>query len=156
MSSSIAARRVVPLIAALALTLGVSACDTGMNGFIQNKVQGYDLSSDLLAQIRPGQSQALVTTVLGSPQFTNDLGSESAYYYVSTHLTETAFGLASVKDRTILAVYFDKNKRVKDRAVYTLKDGKTFALETRRTPSYGEDKTFVQSILSSFTGSGTP
>jgi outer membrane protein assembly factor BamE (lipoprotein component of BamABCDE complex) len=156
MSSRTAAHRFVPLLAVLALTLGVSACDTGMGGFMQNKVEGYDLTSDSLAQIRPGQSQALVTTVLGSPQFTNDLGSESAYYYVSTHVSQTAFGLSTIKDRTILAVYFDKNKRVKDRAVYTLKDGRTFAVETRRTPSYGEDKTFVQSILSSFTGSGTP
>lgn len=156
MSSRTAAHRLLPLLAALALTLGVSACDTGMGGFMQNKVEGYDLTSDSLAQIRPGQSQALVTTVLGSPQFTNDLGSESAYYYVSTHVAQTAFGLSTVKDRTVLAVYFDKNKRVKDRAIYTLKDGRALAVETRRTPSYGEDKTFVQSILGSFTGADSP
>jgi outer membrane protein assembly factor BamE (lipoprotein component of BamABCDE complex) len=147
-----AARHLVPLAAMLALTMGLSACDTGFGGFAENKVEGYDLSQDALAQIRPGQSQALVTTVLGSPQLTNDFGTESAYYYVSTHVTQTAFGMTSVKDRTILAIYFDKNKKVKDRAIYSLKDGKTFEVETRRTPSFGEDRTFVQSILSSFTG----
>jgi outer membrane protein assembly factor BamE (lipoprotein component of BamABCDE complex) len=154
MSLRVAARRFAPAFVALALATGLSACSTGLSGFMQDKVEGYDLSQDALAQIRPGQSQALVATVLGTPQLTNDFGSESAYYYVSTHVTQTAFGLQSVRDRTVLAVYFDKNKRVKDRAIYTLKDGKTFEIETRRTPSYGEDRTFVQSILNSFTGRG--
>lgn len=154
MSMRVAARRFAPFAVALALSVGLSGCNTGLGGFTQEKVEGYDLSQDALAQIRNGQSQALVTTVLGTPQMTNDFGGELAYYYVSTHVTQTAFGLQSVRDRTVLAVYFDKNKRVKDRAIYTLKDGKTFAVETRRTPSYGEDRTFVQSILNSFTGAG--
>jgi outer membrane protein assembly factor BamE (lipoprotein component of BamABCDE complex) len=98
--------------------------------------------------------------VLGSPQLSNDFGQESAFYYVETKVTQTAFGMSMVKERTVLAVYFDKNKRVKDRAVYSLKDGKAVTIETRRTPSYGEDRTFIQSILSSFSGntvdSGTP
>jgi outer membrane protein assembly factor BamE (lipoprotein component of BamABCDE complex) len=91
--------------------------------------------------------------VLGSPQFTNDFGNESAYYYVSNRVTDTAFGWQTNRKRTVLAVYFDKNKRVKDRAIYTLKDGHTFAIEQRRTPSYGADRTFIDSILSSFNGS---
>ena len=153
MSLHAALRRFVPLAVALSLSMGVSGCVTGLDGFVQNKVEGYDLDQDALAQVRPGQSQQLVVTVLGTPQFTNDFGVESAYYYISTHVSSTAFGLTSVQNRTVLAVYFDKNKRVKDRAIYTLKDGKTFEIETRRTPSYGADKTFIDSILSSFNGS---
>jgi outer membrane protein assembly factor BamE (lipoprotein component of BamABCDE complex) len=146
-------RRFAPLAVALSLSTGLSACVTGLDGFQQNKVEGYDLDSDALAQIRAGQSQELVTTVLGTPQFTNDFGTESAYYYISTRVSSTAFGMTTVQNRTVLAVYFDQKKRVKDRAIYTLKDGKTFEIETRRTPSYGADKTFVESILSSFNGS---
>jgi outer membrane protein assembly factor BamE (lipoprotein component of BamABCDE complex) len=154
MSLSVAARRFAPLAVALVLVSGLSACGTGLGlgGLTSEKVEGYDLTPDALAQVRPGQSQTLVATVLGSPQFTNDFGTESAWYYVSTHVNETSFGWTTVKDRTVLAVYFDKNKRVKDRAVYSLKDGRTFEVETRRTPSYGEDRSFVQSILNSFTG----
>lgn len=148
-----ALRRLVPLAALVPLTAGLSACATGFEGLTQTRVEGYDLDHDALAQIRPGQSQALVTTVLGSPQFTNDFGTESAYYYVSNRVTDTAFGWRTNHKRTVLAVYFDKNKRVKDRAIYTLKDGHTFAIEQRRTPSYGADKTFIDSILSSFNGS---
>jgi outer membrane protein assembly factor BamE (lipoprotein component of BamABCDE complex) len=149
-----ALRRAAPFATALVLALGLSACDAGLSGFSSDKVQGYDLSPDGLAQIRNGQSQQLVTLVLGSPQLTNDFGEESAYYYVETKVNVMAFGVTTVKERTVLAIYFDKNKRVKDRAVYSLKDGKTFEVETRRTPSYGEDRTFVQSILNSFTGRG--
>jgi outer membrane protein assembly factor BamE (lipoprotein component of BamABCDE complex) len=152
MSLSAAARRFAPLIIAFSLVTGLSACDTGLGGFTRDRIEGYDLTSDGLAQIRNGQSQQLVSTVLGSPQFTNDFGGESAWYYISTHVTTTSFGVDMVKDRTVLAVYFDKNKKIKDRAIYTLKDGRTFTVETRRTPSYGEDRTFIQSILNSVMG----
>ena len=67
----------------------------------------------------------LVTTVLGTPQFTNDFDTESAYYYISTRVTQNAFGMQQIDSRTVLAIYFDKNKKVKDRAVYGLKDGRT-------------------------------
>jgi outer membrane protein assembly factor BamE (lipoprotein component of BamABCDE complex) len=52
--------------------------------------------------------------------------------------------------RTVLVVYFDKNKKVVDKAVYGLQDGKTVAIESRRTPSYGEDRSFIDQILQSF------
>jgi outer membrane protein assembly factor BamE (lipoprotein component of BamABCDE complex) len=153
MSLRAALRLFAPLALILPLSAGLSACTTGLDGFTDTHVEGYDLDSDALAQIRPGQSQELVVTVLGSPQFTNDFGTESAYYYISKRVTETAFGMQMNEKRTVLAIYFDKDKRVKDRAIYTLKDGRTFTIEQRRTPSYGEDKTFIDSILSSFNGS---
>ncbi len=155
MPLSAAARRLGSLAAVFVLTAALAGCASDL-GLVQERVQGYDLSQDALAQIRPGQSQTLVVTVLGSPQLTNDFGTESAYYYISSHVSVTNFGTQQVLDRTVLAIYFDKNKRVKDRAVYTLKDGRTIAVETRRTQSFGEDRTFIDSILGSFTGAGQP
>jgi len=113
------------------------------------KVEGYQISQDALAQIRPGQSQALVIVVLGSPQVQNAFNEGTAWYYVQTKVSQTAFGLTTVQDRTVLAVYFDKNKKVADKALYSLKDGKVFAIEGRKTQGYGEDKSFLQSILDS-------
>ncbi len=113
------------------------------------KVQGYAISEDALAQIRPGQSQELVTVVLGSPQTVNAFNEGSAWYYVETKLDETAFGLRTVRERTVLAVYFDKNKKVADKALYTAKDGKVFTIEGRKTPSYGEDRSFIESLIDS-------
>ena len=90
-----------------------------------------------------------VTLVLGSPMSTCTFGDQTAWYYVETKVNQTSFGLAMVQERTVLAVYFDKNKKVVDKAVYSLKDGKPVTIESRRTPSYGEDRTFVEQILGS-------
>ena len=114
-----------------------------------NKIQGYAISQDALAQIRPGQSQELVATVLGSPQTINAFNEGSAWYYVQTKVSQTAFGMTTVQDRTVLAIYFDKNKKVADKAVYGVKDGKSFTIEGRKTPSYGEDKSFLDQLIKS-------
>ena len=49
-----------------------------------------------------------------------------------------------------MAIYFDKDSRVKDTERLGIKDGKVFNIETRRTPSYGMDRTFIDSLVSSF------
>ncbi|MBD8064996.1 outer membrane protein assembly factor BamE [Devosia sp. PTR5] len=136
-------------VAAAVLAVALAGC-TSSTSLITKRTQGYEIPASALAQIRPGQSQQLVTLVLGSPQSTNSFGDQSAWYYIETKVEQTAFGLTNVKERTVLAVYFDKNKKVIDKAVYSLADGKVVTIESRRTPSFGEDKTFIDSILQSF------
>jgi outer membrane protein assembly factor BamE (lipoprotein component of BamABCDE complex) len=138
-------------VAAAGLVAAILAgCSMGSGlALSSNKVQGYDISEDALAQIRPGQSEQLVAIVLGSPQTMNAFNEGTAWYYVETKVSETAFGLTTVQERTVLAIYFDKNKRVADKALYSLKDGKVFTVEGRKTPSYGEDKSFIQSLIDS-------
>jgi len=138
------------LMAAGLIGAVLSGCSMGSGlALSTSKIQGYAISDDALAQIRPGQSQELVTTVLGSPQTINAFNEGSAWYYVQTKVNQTAFGLTTVADRTVLAVYFDKNKRVSDKAVYGAKDGKVFTIEGRKTPSYGMDRSFLQSLIDS-------
>lgn len=142
--------RLSPIAAALALGLTLSACSG--TGLISTRTQGYVIPADAVQQIRPGSSADLVGFVLGSPQTVSTFGNETAWYYVETKVSQTAFGLTSIQERTVLAVYFDRNNKVVDRAVYTLQDGRVFAVEQRRTPSFGEDRTFVQNLLGSVTG----
>jgi outer membrane protein assembly factor BamE (lipoprotein component of BamABCDE complex) len=147
-------RQPAPLLLSIAavvlLGVSLSACSMGSGlALATNKIQGYEISADALAQIRTGQSQELVVAVLGSPQTINAFNEGSAWYYVQTKVSETAFGLTTVQDRTVLAIYFDKNKKVADKAVYGVKDGKAFTMEGRKTPSYGEDKTFIDSLIQS-------
>jgi len=144
-----AIRRSFPIVAALLLGVSLSACGSGLS-LTQSKARGYEISEDALAQIRPGQSAQLVTAVLGSPQATNNFGTETAWYYIGEKVQQTAFGLELSKERTVLAVYFDKNAKVLDTERLGVKDGKVFAMESRRTPSYGQDRTFIESIISSF------
>jgi outer membrane protein assembly factor BamE (lipoprotein component of BamABCDE complex) len=143
-----AKRHILPIAAAVALSLTLSACGSGL-ALSTQRTQGYELSQDALSQIRPGQSQVLVTTVLGSPQVTNSFGNETAFYYIQTKVDRTAFGMETIKDRTVLAVYFDKNKKVVDKAVYGAKDGKVIAIQSRRTASFGIDRSFLESLLAS-------
>jgi outer membrane protein assembly factor BamE (lipoprotein component of BamABCDE complex) len=140
---------VAPLAAATLLALVMAGC-TSSTALVTARTQGYEISDSAMAQIRPGQSEQLVTLVLGSPQTTNSFGDQTAWYYVETKVRQTSFGMTMIDSRTVLAVYFDKNKKVVDKAVYSLQDGKTVAIETRRTPSFGEDRTFVDQILQSF------
>jgi outer membrane protein assembly factor BamE (lipoprotein component of BamABCDE complex) len=146
-------RQTAPLLVTVAaglLLASVSACSMGSGLALSTaKVQGYALSQDALAQIRPGQSQDLVVVVLGSPMTVNAFDQETAWYYVETKVDQTAFGLTSVRERTVLAVYFDKNKRVVDKALYSAQDGKVITIEGRKTPSYGEDKSFISSLIES-------
>ena len=139
-------RRLLPLLAAIALVPALGAC-SGV-ALTTQRTEGYVLKPDMLAQIRPGQSQDLVTIVLGSPQTTNSFGDETAFYYVETKKDSTAFGMEFIKERTVLVVYFGKNKKVVDKAIYTAQDGKVIAIESRKTPSFGEDRNFIDSILS--------
>jgi outer membrane protein assembly factor BamE (lipoprotein component of BamABCDE complex) len=145
-----ASRRLLPILVAAALVPALAACTNSGLALTTQRTEGYVLKQDQLAQIRAGQSQDLVTVVLGSPQATNSFGEETAFYYIETKKESTAFGLDMIKERTVLAVYFDKNKRVVDKAIYGAKDGKVFPIESRKTPSFGEDRTFIDSILASF------
>jgi outer membrane protein assembly factor BamE (lipoprotein component of BamABCDE complex) len=143
-------RRLVPILAAVAVLPFLAACSGSGMALTTQRVEGYSLKQEQLAQIRPGQSQDLVTIVLGSPQTTNSFGDETAYYYIETKKERTAFGLETIQERTVLAIYFDKNKKVVDKAVYSAQDGRVVQIESRRTPSFGEDRTFIESILASF------
>lgn len=145
MSLRLAKASVVATILAVAL----AGC-TSSTALVTQRTQGYVIPSTALQQIRPGQSQQTVQLVLGSPQSTNTFGDQTAWYYVETKVNQTSFGFTQIKERTVLAVYFDRNKKVSERAVYSLQDGRAIDIETRRTPSFGQDATFIDSILSSF------
>jgi outer membrane protein assembly factor BamE (lipoprotein component of BamABCDE complex) len=141
-------KNLLPISAALLVGLSLSACSSGLS-LTQSKARGYEISEDSVAQIRVGQSAALVTAVLGSPQITNSFATETAWYYLGEKVQQTAFGMELSKERTLLVVYFDKKNKVVDTERLGVKDGKMFNIESRRTPSYGQDRTFLESILSS-------
>lgn len=142
------ASRLLP-ISAVVLGLVLSACSPSGMSLTQSRQRGYEISEDAVAQIRVGQSAALVTAVLGSPQITNNFQTETAWYYLGERVQQTAFGMELSKERTLLVIYFDKNKKVVDTERLGVKDGKSFTIESRRTPSFGQDRTFLESIISS-------
>jgi outer membrane protein assembly factor BamE (lipoprotein component of BamABCDE complex) len=134
----------IGLVAALSVTL--CGC-LNYDGDIQ---RGYIVDDKLLDQVKEGSSAEQVLVVLGTPSTTSTIGGD-AWYYISqkTHRS-LAFVPPKVVDQHVLAVYFDKNKKVTRLANYGLEDGKVFDFISRTTPTGGAEQSFVRNMFKSF------
>jgi outer membrane protein assembly factor BamE (lipoprotein component of BamABCDE complex) len=61
-----------------------------------------------------------------------------------------AFSKPRVTDQRVVAVYFDKSKKVLRIANYGLQDGKVFDFISRTTPTGGAEQSFMNNMLHSF------
>jgi outer membrane protein assembly factor BamE (lipoprotein component of BamABCDE complex) len=123
---------------ALALVLAVP-----MGGCITEVYQrGYLLPDGALDQIPLGASQEQVLIVLGTPSTVATISGE-VFYYISQRTEQTSFLPQKETDRRIIAVYFDKNRKVERLANYGMKDGKLFDYISRTTPSGGEQQSIM-------------
>ena len=85
---------------------------------------------------------------LGSPSTIGTFDGEVFYYISQKRVRQAAFLKPQLVDQSVLAIYFDKDGVVSQRANYTLKDGKVFDNISRTTPTGGKDLTFLQQLLS--------
>lgn len=98
---------------------------------------GHHFKEADLHQIQPGMSQDQVRLSLGSPTTTATADAGSAYYYISSTKTKTAFLNPKEVDRKVVAVYFNPLGSVDRVANYGMKDGKVFDFISRETPAPG-------------------
>lgn len=98
---------------------------------------GHQFQQTDLQSIQPGMSQEQVKATLGSPATSANIGTGSAYYYISSTMAQKAFFLPQEKDRQVVAVYFNQVGSVERVARYGLKDGKVFDFISRETPAPG-------------------
>jgi outer membrane protein assembly factor BamE (lipoprotein component of BamABCDE complex) len=132
--------------AILALTLA------GCGGFTQVYQRGYIMPEGALEQIPLGSSQEQVLVVLGTPSTVATIDGE-VFYYISTQTEQpVAFMRTSVVDQRVLAVYFDKNRKVERIANYGIQDGKIFDFVTRTTPNIGKDRSFIGQVFKGVLG----
>ena len=61
----------------------------------------------------------------------------------------------AVTDQRVIAVYFDRSRKVQRLAEYGLKDGHVFDFVTQTTPTSGNDLNVVTSVLHNLQGKGT-
>lgn len=133
------------LVFAFALTLG--GC------FGETFQRGYVLPEGALEQIRLGASQEQVLIVLGTPSTVATVSGE-AFYYISQRAERAiSFMPTRITDQRVIAIYFDRNRRVERVASYGVKDGKVFDFVSRTTPTAGSDYTIIQSLLSTLENS---
>ena len=132
--------------AVLALALALAGC--GGETF----QRGYVLPDGALEQIPLGASQEQVLLVLGTPSTVATVSGEAFYYISQKADRPVAFLNTKVSDQRVIAVYFDKNRRVQRLAEYGMKDGKVFDFVSRTTPtaSGGADLGFITSIIRNF------
>jgi outer membrane protein assembly factor BamE (lipoprotein component of BamABCDE complex) len=114
--------------------------------FTQNYQRGYVLQEGALEQIPLGASQEQVLIVLGTPSTVATVSGE-VFYYISQKTAQTSFLPQKVVDQRVVAVYFDKNRRVERLANYGLQDGKVFDFIGRTTPSGGQELSYLTYIF---------
>jgi len=128
-------------IGIVALALSLAGC------FGETFQRGYVLPEGALEQIRLGASQEQVLIVLGTPSTVATVSGE-AFYYISQRAERVmSFLPAKITDQRVVAVYFDKDRRVERVAAYGIKDGKIFDFISRTTPTAGSDINFVKAMI---------
>src|SRR4029450_3170759 len=106
------------LALALAGALLLAAC-----GITQETLQrGYVLPEGALEQVPVGATQEQVLIVLGTPSTVATVNGDAFFYISQTAQRSAAFMPYEVSDQRVIAVYFDKELRVKRRAHYALTD----------------------------------
>ncbi len=117
--------------------------------------RGYVLADGALAQIPLGASQEQVLLVLGTPSTVATVSGEAFYYISQKAQRPLSFMRTSVTDQRVIAVYFDKNRKVSRLAEYGLKDGHVFDFVSQTTPTGGNDLSVVTTIVHNLQGKGS-
>ena len=139
-----ACSRVALALGASLLTLPLAGCLTA-----QTFHHGYLISQTQLQQVPVGASQDQVLLALGTPSTTNTIPETGqVFYYISQRMERpVAFMRPRVVDQKVVAVYFDKSRRVSRLAEYGLKDGRVFDYLSRTTPTGGRETNFLTQLI---------
>jgi outer membrane protein assembly factor BamE (lipoprotein component of BamABCDE complex) len=125
---------------------GIAVALAGCGGFTENFQRGYIVPEGALEQIPVGSSQDQVLLVMGTPSTVATVDGE-VFYYISQKGQRTAFLNQRVVDQRVVAVYFDKTRRVQRVADYGLQDGKVFDNISRTTPTGGTEQTILRQLF---------
>jgi len=132
------------LAVALALGLPLAGC------FGETYQKGYLIPEGALEQIPIGASQEQVLIVLGTPSTVATVSGEVFYYISQRSERPVAFMPQQMVDQRVVAVYFDRNRRVERLANYGMKDGRVFDYVSRTTPTGGNESAYLSNVLQSF------
>jgi len=129
-------------IAAITLICAVLGACTG-----EQFQKGYILPPGALEQIPIGASQDQVLIVMGTPSTVATLNGEVFYYISQRSERPVAFMNQKVVDQRVIAIYFDKNRRVQRLANYGLQDGRIFDFVSRTTPTSGQELSYLTPLF---------
>jgi outer membrane protein assembly factor BamE (lipoprotein component of BamABCDE complex) len=135
-----------PALAAAALSAAflLAGCDS----FTQVYQRGYVLPEGALEQVPLGATQEQVLIVLGTPSTVATVSGEVFYYISQRAEQKLAFMQQQVTNQRVVAVYFDRQRRVSRLANYGLRDGRVFDFVSRTTPTSGNELNYLNYIFS--------
>src|ERR1700738_3377890 len=108
--------RLMAAAAILGLGLPLAGC------FSETYQKGYIVPEGALEQIPIGASQEQVLIVLGTPSTVATVSGEAFYYISQRSERAVAFMPQQVVDQRVVAVYFDKKRRVGGRGHIAAKE----------------------------------
>ena len=130
----------------LAAVLGLGLAALGACSPIIQQ-EGNVPDPDQVVQINPGvDDKTRVTQLLGSPS-TISAFQDRTWYYISRRTEQTAFLDPKVVEQEVLAISFNDNNIVDDMRIYGLENGRMIDMNTKVTPTFGNDLTLVQQLL---------
>src|SRR5471030_1554483 len=136
--------------ARFALTLVFACALAGCSSFGETLQRGYVLPEGALEQIPVGASQEQVLIILGTPSTVATVNGEAFYYISQKTERAAAFMPSEVVDQRVVAIYFDKDRKVERLSNYGIKDGKVFDFLSNTTPTGGADLNYLRNVLKSF------
>ena len=129
------------LAAALTAPLVLTACGE------DPMVRGYVQDDRAIEQIKPGASAESVVLVLGTPSVVSTVGGKG-YYYITQKISQRyQFMTPTITDQRVMAVHLDGKNKVERIASYGMEDGKLFDFISRKTPTGGDELSFVRQLL---------
>ena len=128
----------------VALAILLSGC------FSETYQRGYIIPEGALEQIPIGSTQEQVLIVLGTPSTVATVSGEAFYYISQRAERRVGFMPQQIVDQRVVAVYFDKNRRVERLANYGLQDGRVFDFVSRATPTGGKDVAYLNALFKIF------
>ena len=127
-------------LAAAAVCLSLGAC-------AEQYQKGYIMPIGALEQIPIGASQEQVLILMGTPSTVATVSGEAFYYISQRSERMVAFMNQKVVDQRVIAVYFDKNRRVRRLANYGLQDGRIFDFISRTTATSGQEMSYLAPLF---------
>jgi outer membrane protein assembly factor BamE (lipoprotein component of BamABCDE complex) len=135
------------LLIRFGLCAGLAFSLAGCLGYDGDIVHGYQIDPKLLDQVKIGSSAEQALVVMGTPSTTSTVGGDAWYYITQKTDRSMQFMDPQIVDQHVLAIYFDKNKKVTRLANYGLKDGKLYDFVSRTTPTGGADSALLTGMF---------
>ncbi len=142
-------RSATTLLAAAGLALLLAGCSPEVEH------RGYMPKPGAFDQISNGMSKMEVEGIMGTPSTTASVQYKGDSFYYITQITTSKAFLTSETDRTVIAIRFNEDGKVKSYAQYGLQDGRVIDINTNSTPVYGEDTSIISALLRTSKGTRT-